>query len=421
MGSDEIKTIFRDCIKSILEIIQKHGKVKTYYDYTPKINLSNRFWYLELECKNVYPHLFEFEDKLMRLPAVKKCLDLMLKEDFPKRLEIKIVDKDGKPVQNPNYEPFLMYEILGIMTVKYLEQYGYSFDEEKFEEIYKEMISYVYSPKRELVLVAPLENFDLKDLDEFSVDEYKIRKLSEWEIKVLINLGHPLGFIFTPRYGNIENIYCIERIIKTSKIYTPPLQPYIEDFVTALRLFKPGNTGFNAILHYPKIWATSWGASTSQRNIFRRPPKYVFEKRELEPFTSFWNQFKKTKNQFPNNIKFFLRWFNKSYTEQEVLDRLLDLAIALEVLFKEHSSRLDLYLAHFIGSSKDERLKINKDIKELRKIRNDVVHSGYGECKQEFVNLIENYYRLSMQKFLELLPKLSYEKIIESIKESMLD
>jgi hypothetical protein len=190
MRGDEIKIVFRDCIRSILEIIQKYGKVQTYYSYAPKIDLLNRSWHLALEQKNIYPHLFEFENELMKLPAVKKCLDLMLKEDFPKRLEMKIVDKNGKPVQNPNYEPSLMYEILGTMTAKYLEKYGYEFNEEKFEEIYEEMISYVYSPERELVLVSPLENFDLKDLDEFSVDEYKVRKLNEQEMKILISFGY---------------------------------------------------------------------------------------------------------------------------------------------------------------------------------------------------------------------------------------
>jgi hypothetical protein len=102
------------------------------------------------------------------------------------------------------------------------------------------------------------------------------------------------------------------------------------------------------------------------------------------------------------------------------LDRLLDLAIALEVLFN-NSNRLDLYISHFIGSNKDERLKIYENINDLRSIRGAIVHSGYHECKQEFVDLIENYYRLSMQKFLKLLHDLNYEEIIESIKESILD
>jgi hypothetical protein len=78
----------------------------------------------------------------------------------------------------------------------------------------------------------------LRDLEEISADEYRIRVLSEQEIRILIDHGYPLGFIFTPYSGNIENIYCIEKIVKVSKTYTP-LQLYIEDFITALRVLKP--------------------------------------------------------------------------------------------------------------------------------------------------------------------------------------
>jgi hypothetical protein len=421
MRSDKVKAVFRECLKFILGIIGERGKIRIYYDFTPKVDLLNRTWHLELEQKNIYPHLFEFKDELLNSSIVKECLALMLEENFPKRLEMEIVDKNGKPVQNPNYEPFLMDEILGTITAKYLEKYGCDFNEEKFEEIYREMVSYVYSPERELVLVSPLENFDLKDLDEFSIDEYRIRKLSEEEIKTLIGFGYRLGFIFTPEHGTIENIYCVERIIKTPKRSRPPLPPYIEDFVTTLRLFKSGVVGFNLILSYPKIWKISWsGQLTLHMYSFKQPPKYIFEQKDLESFISFWNQFKKVKNQFPSNIKFSLRWFNKSYREQEVLDRLLDLAIALEVLFKV-GDRLDLYVPHFIGSNKEEKRKINEDIRKLQKVRGAIVHSGYYECEREFVDSIENYYRVSMQKLLELLSNQSYESIIESLKDSMLD
>lgn len=430
MRNDEIRAVFRDCIKSILEIIQKSGKIQTYYDYTPKIDLRSRTWHLELEPRSTYPHLSEFHDELMKLPAVKRCLALMLEEDFPKHLEMEIVDKDGRPVQNPNYESSLIYGILGTMISKYLERYGCDFSEEKFEEIYNEMISYVYSPGREFALISPLENFDLKDLDEFSVDGYRIRRLNEWEIKTLMSSGYFPGSFFAlsahASGGSIEIIYCIEREIRTSsKAHIPSPELYIiEDFITALRLFKPGVIGFNVILSYPKIWTPTWIllALLIPKRYTLRLPKYVFEKGDLEPFAAFWNQFKKVKDQLPDNIKFSLRWFNKSYAEQEAMDRLLDLEIALEALFQGHK-RLDLYLAHFIGSNKNERLKINKDIEELQDIRGAIVHSGYHKRaqEQEFVDLIESYYRRSMKRFLELFPSLSYEKIIRNIKESILD
>jgi hypothetical protein len=90
-------------------------------------------------------------------------------------------------------------------------------------------------------------------------------------------------------------------------------------------------------------------------------------------------------------------------------------------IYLNHTNLGQEYISHFIGSNKDERLKIYENINDLRSIRGAIVHSGYHECKQEFVDLIENYYRLSMQKFLKLLHDLNYEEIIESIKESILD
>ncbi|MEM2203875.1 MAG: HEPN domain-containing protein [Sulfolobales archaeon] len=416
---DEI--IFREAVKAILEIMKRLGEIRVYSILVPKIDLAKRFWHLESETKITYPRIPELENEVAKLEPVRKCVSLMLKRDFPKHLEMIITDKDGKPVENPDYEPFLIAEIL-TLTYRYIELYGPEFNEEKFKELFNEMMEYVYSPTRDLVLVSPLENFELENIDEFTVDEYKVRRLTEWEIKALIRYGYRFGIISTPEYGRLDTIYCVESIIKTSKVITPSFHHYIEDFVTVLRLFKPGIVGFNAILHYPKIWRTSWGASFSHRYQFRQYPKYVFSTGDVQPFTQLWRKYSKLRNQLPKNIKFSLRWFNKAYEEREMLDKLLDLEIALEVLFgTSNRYRLDLYVPHFIGSNKEERLKINKDIRDLWEKRSSIVHSGYSEVTPEFVSRIENIYRLSMQKFLELLPKRSYEDIIEDIKVSILE
>ncbi len=423
LKSNEDEIIFREALKSILETIKRLGKIQTYSILAPKIDLAKRFWYLELERRIAYPHFLEFENELVKLEPVRRCVSLMLERDFPKRLEIIITDENGKPVENPNYEPFLIAEIF-TLTCRYLELYGFEFKEEKFKELFNEMMDYVYSPTRELILVSPLENFELEDMEEFSVEEYKVRKLTEWEIKSLINFGYRLGFIFTSEHGNLETIFCVERIIKSSKVSISPLQHYIEDFVTVLRLLKSGIVGFNAILHYPKIWRTSFETSFSHRFQFRQPPKYVFNSKDVQSFTQLWREYNKLKNQFPNNIKFSLRWFNKAYEERETLDKLVDLAIALEVLFGT-SNKLDLYVPSFIGSSKEEKLKLNKDIEKLLRIRGAIVHSGHPSRRHkvtpDFVNSIEDIYRKSMRKFLRLLQDLKYNDIKRSIKDSLLD
>lgn len=415
----EEKSIFSDAVKSIINLIKKSGRVRIYPYLEPEVDLSKLTWHLELKAKEVYPKLYEFENEIMKLESVRKCLDWMLERDFPKRLETRMVDKDGKPVENPNYEPFLMGEILGILTSKYLESHRFEFDEEKFENLYTEMRDYVYSESIETVVVVPLENFELKDMEEFSIDGYKLRRLTEWEMKTLIEFGYPLGSIFKPYFGNIETLYCIERVVKTPKRSIPPLQPYIEDLIIALRLFKEGNLGYSAVLYYPKIWRTSWGFSFLHRFKFTHGSKYIISKDDIPLFTRLYNQYNKIKSQLPKNVRSSIRWFNKSYEDQEEMDKLLDLAIALEVLFGA-SNRLDLYVPHLITSAKEERLKLNEDIEKLREMRGAIVHSGYSKVNPEFIKRVESITRLSIQKFLELLPNSRYEDILQNISKSLL-
>jgi len=414
----DMRKKFREAVKSIIELMKKRSKPRSIYYLSPEIDLVKRAWHLELKTKTIFPSVMEFYDDAMKLESVKECLDLMVERKFPKRLETRIVDKDGKPVENPDYRPFLMSETLVSLTYRYLELYGFKFLEENFEKLYNEMIAYVYSTQRELIVVSPLENFELNGIEEFSIDEYKVRRLTEWEVRELIEHGYRLGFVFSPEYGSIDNIYCVERIMKAPKRSTPPLESFIQDFVTLLRIFKHDMIGCGPILHYPKIWRMSWGMSLSTQ-AHRLAPKYVLSKDDIQPLTSLWEQFIQAKNKLPNNVKFALRWFDKSYEERETLDRVLDLAIALEVLFGT-SDRLDLYVLHFIGLDREEKLALNEVIKDLRKIRGGILHSGYYKVKPEFADTVENIFRRSARKFLGLIINLSYEEIKKEIRTSIL-
>jgi hypothetical protein len=82
MKSDEAKAVFGECLKFILEVIREDEKSRLIIILPPKVNFLNRTWHLELEHKNIYSHLFEFENELMNSSIVKKCLALMLEEVF---------------------------------------------------------------------------------------------------------------------------------------------------------------------------------------------------------------------------------------------------------------------------------------------------------------------------------------------------
>jgi hypothetical protein len=260
----------------------------------------------------------------------------MLEKEFPKHLEMRITDEKGKPVENPDYKPFLITEILGALVNRYLEYHGFEFVGEKFKKLYDEMTECVYSKTRKLIVVSPLQNFELKDVNEILISNYRVRELTDWEMQEFISHGYSFGnvFVFGSDFGIIKEKYCVETVVNTPKRHTPPLNQYIEDFITVLRLFKHGNVEHEFILHYPKVWKTFWGmsgASEDRGSILA--PQYVLTKEDENSLTLLMKQYLELKYKFPNPIKFAIRWFNKSYRETDPMDRLLDLAIALEVLF----------------------------------------------------------------------------------------
>ncbi|MGB9730053.1 MAG: hypothetical protein ACP5GU_02155 [Thermoprotei archaeon] len=80
--NNEDEAIFRDAIKFIIEIIKKSGRTRTYHHLVPKIDFTNRMWYLELKSKTAYHHLFELKDEVSRLESVRRCLSLMFRKQL---------------------------------------------------------------------------------------------------------------------------------------------------------------------------------------------------------------------------------------------------------------------------------------------------------------------------------------------------
>jgi hypothetical protein len=426
MNINEAESAFKECLKSLLRFVREHDLVSMFYDITPSIDLSKRTWQLDLAPKYVYskPILLELIEGSIKLPEVERCVEVMLREDFPRRTGMKIVDKDGRPVEKPDYRPFLIGDILVPLMFKYIEKYGLEFNEECFKRVYEELVEYVYASKLTYFIVAPLENFELNNVEEVVVGKYKIRRLEEEEIKTLLRIGR--GQILGPSFlhtGFLKNIYCIERRVDIPRGENLDMPAYfrdMENFVTALRLFKHGAVGYSALLYYPKAWRTYIATNLLDRAIYAFS-KYVLDASDIEHFKLFWKAFEKAMNLLPSNIKFSLKWFNKSYLELDEVDRLLDLAIALESLFQT-GERLDLYVARFVGKDSEERRKLHKDMVELRRLRGAIVHKGYHEVEREFVNRVEDYYRRSARKFIELLSegKMSHEDVVESIKDALL-
>jgi len=398
-----------------------HSKPHAVLDYEARIDLASRSWNIIPVIRKFYPLKGEglFEG-LEEHDVVKRCLEFMLQKEFPKRLGMTITDREGKPVANPDYRPYLFSDVLVRLAYEYVDEFDCSFSEQNFKRIFDEMMAYIYAEKQEVVAVAPLENFELVDAEEASIDMYKIRKLSEWEMKQLIRMGRAdsLGTTFFPSFGFIENAWCIEVAVQAPKRITPDLRSNISEFIAIMRLLKSGIVMSNVVLEYSKIGnkfsgiSASWGlARVSAIGL-----KYILRQDEVDSLSQLWNLYKRLRDELPRELRTALRWFNKSYEDLDVEDRVLDLAIAFESIF---GGRIYEYLTpRLVASDFNERKEIREYLKELRDARNSIVHGGHGrssKVKPEATTAnAEEVFRRCYKRFLELMAEgKSYDEIID--------
>jgi len=230
------------------------------------------------------------------------------------------------------------------------------------------MIAYVYSERRELVVVAVLENFEFKGADK-------------------------------------------------AVIGVPPLELYIQGFLASLR-FKGGAVQIRTVLYYPKIWRDMLGSSSKSIHIISGGSRYMLNVDEVEQPASLLRLYNQVKDDLSKQLKIALRWFNKSCDAFKIEDKVLGLAIAFETMFKGLNIRFLLY--RFISPDKNKRKEIAKHMDELRKARNSIVHAGHSKKPRQqllrLVSMAEDIFRQSFQKFLQLLASgKNYEEILEEI------
>ena len=107
------------------------------------------------------------------------------------------------------------------------------------------------------------------------------------------------------------------------------------------------------------------------------------------------------------------RWA-KSMAEENPIDQIIDLGIALESLYvpesqTEVSLRLALHAAWHLGENKTRRLKLRKDFQLIYRARSDVVHTGKLRPKTvksmsdvpKFVSRVQEFCRQGITKVIE--------------------
>ena len=435
-GKKEFRECMKEAIKSSLSYLKRKSERKQiipFLEYDFEIDINKRSW--KTVPKSRYP-LASFVKKnleeILKLAEVAPLIDFMVKNEFHKMIEMEIKDVERS-------KKFLGYNILGGFLMRYVETVGgFNYDENTFNNLYRELEEYIYTKEREIIVVAPLLNFELKGIEKIDLGDFIIRRISEDEFKMLLS-QNALGEIHSlyPYGGIFETIWCIELKVKCpSKRRSEDLTPRIEKVITALRLFKKGSIHYSAILDYPKVWKNHWGVSSHGGGEIHGP-RYELTDKDIESLKAFWNKFKSLNAQ--NFLDVAIRRFNFSYERRLPEDKLIDYITAFEALYlqgeeKELSYRLALRCACFLGKDGEERKKIFEILKNAYDARSKIVHGKSIESKSfkkllnklnlnlpELSMKVEEYLRESIKTFLHFLQKSeSYDEIIREIDEKII-
>lgn len=304
-----------------------------------------------------------------------------------------------------------------------------SFDQAKFDSIYREVEDYFYGDTLKRRVIVPLTDFSM-EVEEVPLEEgLSVARLliSEREEFASQTLMFPLPPFGTSGPTGWEEFALILRV-EVPKVIGEPISRLpgvglqeiatnkFEDLVSALRLFKGGGVGYNSIIFRSISWEPHGSGGSFFRPHTSVGPRYILSKDEIPAFKSFWMNYRRQRAQKHRRIDLALRRFNLAYERMLLEDRLIDYIIAMEaLLLKEQDElayRLSLRGSRLLGSDSEARHQIYTRLRTAYKLRSNIVHgdvvSGDVSLDQkrvtfaQFVDEIAEYVRSSIKKMLLL-------------------
>lgn len=204
--------------------------------------------------------------------------------------------------------------------------------------------------------------------------------------------------------SNKKKIFCITKSISNNKEEVN--FEHIKLLITKLRLFKEGNIGYwNTHFFYHKRYKSKFVTSDSAFNTFFHNNvvvSYSLDGREIGVCNKF---IKKIKLSDQRKLKIAIDNFNQSYSNINDELRFLSLMIAIEALYSKNSQELLSFrvtrnCSIFLGENEVDSIKIYKDMKNLYKIRSEIIHGSAGKLNHQNLLLLRMYVRKSIVKYL---------------------
>lgn len=202
----------------------------------------------------------------------------------------------------------------------------------------------------------------------------------------------------------------------------------IHNFVTILRLFKPGGIKSGNYFSSSSSLFMWGGISHSGQVLFPSGEKYKLNtEKEIRRLRRFYNKYSSTfqnLDSLPSSVHIGIEYFNSSFQKTKMHERFIDLMIALDALLgvkHEVTYRLALRTACFLENDKQKRNDLNTLTKKLLSLRGGLVHgdihpesrkSDLGDSKDKAEDIVRRI-------IVKLLSLYSNERLSSSYKDKL--
>jgi len=372
--------------------------------------------YLKKAMELVYPHfaklkydsdlesnvlLYQLEKQLETIPEHRTTLEMMNKDQTVSKHLDKLVGTAGMAVRVEATQ-FLTH-----MIKRLCKSYKQSdtFDVELFNKLYQDFESFFYSDEIQLAYIVPISSFKSASLPIILEGNFTIRAIKDSEKEHIENDRYGLGMFEHHNTNHVIEYRFSEKkyIDKGSKIdYSQRKRQKdprreVTKLISALRLFKPGYFQYKIGITDNALDVPFFGITITQIvRISGYGGNYALEQNEVGEFQEFWkNLFGKNFLKFkPNGIA--VRRFSSAVEKFDKEDQVIDFLIGFEALFfkqgetAEQTHKISVRVARLLKSDFEGHEKMFKEMKDIYKIRSEIVHGDEPSFnKNTFNNIYE--------------------------------
>lgn len=375
------------------------------------------------------------KEEMLNLPEVYKALDhlygleIMRASDTNNRGQLSTKnDKNEKLDRLRNFE-------ISFFISAYINKYDLSFNDSKFNYIFSVWFNHLQMPNSSK-RICVLRNFFLEGLESIDILGYKIRRLKNYEIRLLLGMGAYAGNVPQYRFWNLPSdlkkdlnpMYCVE---------VPPLifdadneeisSEYIKYKLLGLLLtFKDGIISMDTELNYDPMeeFKISYGSSgifswNELHTYFRTT--YILSNDETDKLYGYEAIYKKINLKKSWSLRLAIRRFLgaswRSYWDDIIIDYMIALESLLSNSDQEIKYKISLRAAYLLNENPSDRPRTFEIMKVFYDLRSKIVHGSLKDLESALKRLkpyfpenitspeatFREYTRIIIQKYVSLI------------------